>query len=98
MPTFGAWEAEVLEHTYDVVDYISMHDYYEPVDDDLDSFLASSVDMDTFIGAVVSTADHVGARLRQHAKADALVRRVERLVPDAVRRSAQPRLAVRAAS
>ena len=25
MPTFGSWEATVLEHTYDAVDYISMH-------------------------------------------------------------------------
>jgi alpha-N-arabinofuranosidase len=68
MPTFGAWEAEVLEHTYDVVDYISMHDYYEPAGDDLDSFLASSVDMDRFIGAVVATADHVGAKLRSRKR------------------------------
>jgi alpha-N-arabinofuranosidase len=68
MPTFGAWEAEVLEHTYDLVDYISMHDYYEPVGDDLASFLASSVDMDGFIGAVVATADHVGARLRSRKR------------------------------
>ena len=29
MPTFGAWEATVLEHTYDDVDYISLHAYYE---------------------------------------------------------------------
>jgi alpha-L-arabinofuranosidase len=29
MPTFGAWEATVLEHAYDMVDYISMHAYYE---------------------------------------------------------------------
>ena len=68
MPTFGAWEAEVLEHTYDLVDYISMHDYYEPVGDDLGSFLASSVDMDGFIGAVVATADHMGARLRSRKR------------------------------
>ena len=29
MPTFGAWESTVLEHTYDHVDYISLHAYYE---------------------------------------------------------------------
>ena len=29
MPTFGAWEATVLEHTYDVVDHISAHAYYQ---------------------------------------------------------------------
>lgn len=68
MPTFGSWEAEVLEHTYDFVDYISMHDYYEPVDDDLDSFLASAVDMDAFIDAVVATADAVGARRHSRKK------------------------------
>ena len=63
MPTFGAWEATVLEHTYDVVDFISAHAYYELEGDDLESFLASSVDMDGFISDVVATADHVGARL-----------------------------------
>ena len=63
MPTFGAWEATVLEHTYDVVDFISAHAYYEIEGDDLASFLASSVDMDGFIHDVVATADHVAARL-----------------------------------
>ena len=63
MPTFGSWEAEVLEQTYEHVDYISLHDYYEQDGDDLASFLASSTDMDAFIGAVVATADHVGAKL-----------------------------------
>jgi alpha-N-arabinofuranosidase len=62
MPTFGAWEAEVLEHTYEHVDYISLHDYYEETDGDLASFLASSTDMDRFIDEVVATVDHVGAR------------------------------------
>lgn len=64
MPTFAAWESEVLELTYDSVDYISAHAYYWPVDGDLDSFLASSVDMDHFIDSVVATADSVGARLK----------------------------------
>ncbi|MFI7548102.1 alpha-N-arabinofuranosidase, partial [Actinoplanes sp. NPDC049599] len=64
MPTFAAWEAEVLEHTYEAVDYISAHAYYEPVDGDVASFLASSVDMDHFVERVVATADSVGARLK----------------------------------
>ena len=63
MPTFGAWEAEVLRHTYDHVDYISLHNYYEEVGGDLGSFLASAVDMDRFIDAVAATCDHVGATL-----------------------------------
>jgi alpha-N-arabinofuranosidase len=60
MSTFGAWEREVLEHTYDVADYISLHAYYEE-DGDLASFLASAVDMDAFISEVVATCDHVQA-------------------------------------
>jgi alpha-N-arabinofuranosidase len=63
MPTFGAWEATVLEHTYDVVDHISAHAYYQLLDGDYASFLACSVDMDRFIHQVVATADHVGAKL-----------------------------------
>ena len=61
MPTFGHWERVVLEHTYDDVDMISCHAYYQERDGDIDSFLASAVDMDRFIEAVVATADHVGA-------------------------------------
>ncbi|NUQ99721.1 MAG: alpha-N-arabinofuranosidase [Streptomyces sp.] len=64
MPTFAAWEATVLEHAYDQVDYISCHAYYEEVDGDLGSFLASPVDMDGFIESVVSTADHIRAKRR----------------------------------
>lgn len=70
MPTFGAWEAEVLEETYDVVDYVSCHAYYEEKDGDLGSFLASSADMEYFISSVVATADHVGARLKSRKKID----------------------------
>jgi alpha-N-arabinofuranosidase len=61
MPTFGEWERVVLSHTYELVDYISCHAYYNLTDDDLPSFLASAVDMDRFIESVVATADHVGA-------------------------------------
>jgi alpha-L-arabinofuranosidase len=68
MPTFASWEATVLEHTYDVVDYISLHAYYEQHGDDVDSFLATAVDMDLFIDAVVATADHMGAKLRRRKK------------------------------
>ncbi|HEV7813401.1 MAG TPA: alpha-N-arabinofuranosidase [Leifsonia sp.] len=63
MPTFGEWEATVLEETYEQVDYISLHNYYEELDDDLESFLASSDSMDDFIRSVVATADHVKGKL-----------------------------------
>ncbi len=64
MPTFGAWEATVLEHCHDVVDHISLHAYYEQRGDDRVSFLASAVEMDHMIDTVVSTTDAVAARLR----------------------------------
>ena len=63
MPTFGEWERVVLTHTYDDVDFISCHAYYEEKNGDLGSFLASAVDMDHFIDSVVATADHVKAVL-----------------------------------
>ena len=61
MPMFGTWERIVLEETYDEVDYISCHAYYEPIGGDYASFLASAVNMDRFIESVVATADHVKA-------------------------------------
>ncbi|MFI6735347.1 alpha-N-arabinofuranosidase [Nonomuraea sp. NPDC050451] len=67
MPTFGAWEATVLEHAYDAVDYLSLHNYYEE-NGDLPGFLCSAVDMDRYISAIVATADHIGAKLRRKKK------------------------------
>ena len=62
MPTFGAWEQTVLAHTYNEVDYVSLHAYYQEHDGDAPSFLASAVDMDYFIESVVATADAVRAK------------------------------------
>src|SRR5690606_5293279 len=52
MPTFGTWERVVLDRCLDLVDHISAHAYYEPIDGDHDSFLASAEDMDRFITSV----------------------------------------------
>lgn len=64
MPTFPEWEATVLDHAYEQVDYISLHRYYGNRDDDTANFLASSLDMDQFIHTVVSTCDYVKAKKR----------------------------------
>ncbi|MGO4783169.1 arabinosylfuranosidase ArfA [Cryobacterium sp. W22_MBD10_FK3] len=64
MPTFGEWERVVLEESYDYVDYISCHAYYQERKGDLDSYLASSMEMKYFIDTVVATADHVKHKLR----------------------------------
>jgi alpha-N-arabinofuranosidase len=59
MPTFGEWERTVLRHTYDDVDYISCHAYYEEKDGDLGSFLASATNMDYFIETVAAAIDEI---------------------------------------
>ena len=68
MPTFASWEATVLEECYDSVDFVSLHTYYDPRARPTEEFLASSVDLDRAIGAVVATADHVGARLKSRKR------------------------------
>ena len=62
MPTFGLWEAQVLEHTYNYVDYVSLHGYYAQTGQDRVGYLASADTMDAFINGVVATCDHVAAR------------------------------------
>ncbi len=64
MRTFPEWEATVLEHTYDVADYISLHTYYGNRNDDTPNFLAKSLDMDNFIETVVSVCDYIKAKKR----------------------------------
>ncbi len=68
MPTFPEWEATVLEHTYDYVDYLSLHIYYGNHDNDTPNFLANSLDMDEFIKTVISTCDYIKAKKRSKKK------------------------------
>jgi alpha-N-arabinofuranosidase len=67
MPTFGSWEAEVLDQAYEYVDYISLHAYFEE-NGDRTAFLASGHTMDQFISGVVATCDHVAAKKRSRRK------------------------------
>ena len=64
MPTFGDWERTVLDHSFDWVDYISCHAYYQERQQDLGSLLASSMDMQLFIDTAKATADHVRNKRR----------------------------------
>jgi alpha-N-arabinofuranosidase len=73
MPTFGTWEATVLRETYDVVDYVSLHSYYEQRGDDRGSFLASGVNLDRFIEAVVATCDYARGVGRHNKRIDLAV-------------------------
>lgn len=64
MPTFPEWEASTLNHAYEYVDLISMHQYYGNRTNDTDNFLAQTIDMEDFIETVISTCDYIKAKKR----------------------------------
>ncbi|WP_276354449.1 alpha-N-arabinofuranosidase [Cohnella caldifontis] len=64
MATFAEWEATVLDHTYEHVDYLSLHTYYGNADNDTPTFLARSLQMDDFIRSVSAICDYVKAKKR----------------------------------
>jgi alpha-N-arabinofuranosidase len=64
MLTYPDWEAITLSYTYDYVDYISLHQYYDGQDMGTESFLAQSLDMERYIQTVISTCDFVKAKKR----------------------------------
>lgn len=66
MKTFGEWELTVLDHTYNYVDYISLHTYYDNCDEDTPKFLGRSEDMDEFIKGTVAICDAIKAK--KHSK------------------------------
>ena len=64
MPTFPQWEATVLVHCYENVEYLSMHNYSADHDNDSATFLANNVEMDWFISQVASTCDFIKSKKR----------------------------------
>lgn len=59
MPTFGEWELKVLEETYDVADYISLHNYYSNKENDTENYLCKNEEMDKYIKSVVAICDAI---------------------------------------
>jgi alpha-N-arabinofuranosidase len=64
MPTFPAWDATVLDHTYDHVDYLALHQYFLNTEEDTGSYLAKSLDMDFLIRSAIAACDYVKAKKR----------------------------------
>ncbi|MCI8415988.1 MAG: alpha-N-arabinofuranosidase [Lachnospiraceae bacterium] len=64
MPTFADWEATVLDETYEHVEYLSLHNYWNNFADDTASFLAGGMLMDDFIKSVVAICDYIKAKKR----------------------------------
>ena len=68
MDTYIDWETTVLDYTYDLVDYLSLHTYFGNRADNTPNFLAMSVGMDAFIEEVIATCDYVKAKKRSSKK------------------------------
>lgn len=64
MPTYPQWEATVLEHTYDLVDYVSLHMYFANPEKNTADFLALSHKLDDYIGAVAGVIQFIKAKRR----------------------------------
>ncbi|MDD3206180.1 MAG: alpha-N-arabinofuranosidase [Lachnospiraceae bacterium] len=64
MDTYPEWEATTLSYTYDYVDYISLHQYYDGQDKGTAYFLAQALDMEHYIQTVISTCNYVKAKKR----------------------------------
>ena len=63
LPTYLAWDREVLEECYDQVDGISLHNYYgntpELTGDDSSRYLAMNLDMERQIQEIAAVCDYV---------------------------------------
>lgn len=64
MPSFGAWEYEVLDICYDEVDVISLHQYFRNDANDIAEYFTAIDDLDSFVKEVARIADAVGAKRR----------------------------------
>jgi alpha-N-arabinofuranosidase len=65
LSTYPEWDRTVLYHTYDEVDYISLHHYLNPVDD-LPSYLCKNLEMDRQIKTIIAACDYVKAVKRSN--------------------------------
>jgi alpha-N-arabinofuranosidase len=64
MPTFPEWGATVLEHTYDVVDYVSLHMYFANRENHTGNFLALNRRLEEYIDTVAGVIRYVKSKRR----------------------------------
>ncbi len=64
LSTYPQWDATVLEYCYEQVDLLSVHMYLNNKEEDLDHYLAKSVQMDAYIRSITSVCDYVKAKKR----------------------------------
>jgi alpha-L-arabinofuranosidase len=64
MPSYPQWEATVLDATYDQVDYISLHMYFENYEKNTTEYLALPEKLDRYIDTVGGVIDFIKAKKR----------------------------------
>lgn len=64
MPTYPQWESTVLDETYDQVDYISLHMYFENYEKNTMEYLALPERLDRYIGTVSGVIDYIKGKKR----------------------------------
>lgn len=68
MKTFGEWEETVLMHTYEQIDYLSIHKYFANRCGMTPGYLALPEQMAEYIDKVVACCDAVGAKKKSRKK------------------------------
>ncbi len=71
LPTFGEWDATVVDETYDICDYLSMHTYFNNANktpEDTKTFFASSIAYERQIEDVIACCDYVRAKQKKKKK------------------------------
>jgi alpha-N-arabinofuranosidase len=66
MRTYPEWEAAVLDKTFNHVDYISMHIYFANYENDIGTFLANTINVDSYLNTVIATCDYIKAKKRKN--------------------------------
>lgn len=64
MATYPQWEYTVLDHTYDSVDYISLHMYFTNYEKDITNYLAKSAQLDAYIETIASVIKAIKTKKR----------------------------------
>lgn len=68
MATYPQWEATSLDYTYDYVDYISLHQYFDGHEKSFSAFLAQADEMNEFIENVGAVCDFIKTKKRSDKK------------------------------
>ena len=64
--TFPQWDLSVLEEAYDIADYISLHNYFSIVNNNMEDFLASNLEMEDQIDTIAAACDCIKTKVRSN--------------------------------